>query len=40
MTEEEKKMDLEDKSLKYGLVIDLEAKKITNLIGLPWRQDL
>lgn len=37
MTEEEKKMDLEDKSLKYGLVIDLEAKKITNLIGLPWR---
>ncbi len=37
MTEEEKKMDLEDKSLQYGLVIDLETKKITNLIGLPWR---
>lgn len=37
MTEEEKKLMLEDESLNYGLVIDLESKKITNLVGLPLR---
>jgi hypothetical protein len=37
MSEEEKKIYFEDKSLNYGLVIDLESKKITNLVGLPIR---
>lgn len=37
MSEEEKKIYFEDESLNYGLVIDLESKKITNLVGLPLR---
>ncbi|MNR55516.1 hypothetical protein D3C85_1759030 [compost metagenome] len=37
LSEEEKKLYFEDESLNYGLVIDLESKKITNLVGLPLR---
>jgi hypothetical protein len=37
MSEEQKNSYFEDKSLNYGLVIDLESKKIINLVGLPLR---
>jgi hypothetical protein len=37
MTEEQKNLYFEDKSLDYGLFIDLESKKVINLVGLPFR---
>jgi hypothetical protein len=37
MSEEQKNSYFEDKSLNYGLVIDLESKKIINIVGLPFR---